>query len=319
MGELALPLPALRRTTTTTRLGALAPIAFGVAAVVLWIIAVRRADFAAMGKLGLFTILGPTYFLGLGLLCVGLALELVRTHPHEGRLCALVVVLIVFLFGTACAIEPVAALTSSWAHAGFVQYVFVHGHARNGFDAEFSWPGAFSMFSLVAGFMGKSDVLVLLRWFPLAIELAYLPAVLAIARASGVSRRAGWLGIALFYGTDWIYQDYFSPQAVNYLFYLVTVALVLTCWRPAAALVSRGHPALRARWAVTKLAFRVRRLRGEEAATDWPAPLLLGTFLVLCLLFAASAMSHQLTPYAIVLALGAVSYTHLTLPTILRV
>jgi hypothetical protein len=309
LAEVALPLPMVRRTAMTARLGALVPVACALAAAALWVVTVHRANFAAMGRLGLVSILGPAYFLGLALLCVGLAVELVRTHPHQGRLLGLVVVLIVYLFGSACAIEPVAALTSSWGHAGFVRYVFVNGHPRNGYSAEFSWPGTFSLFSLVAGYMGKSDVILLLRWFPLAIELAYLPAVMAIARASGVSRRVGWLGIALFYGTDWIYQDYFSPQAVNYLFFLVTVALVLTCWQPAAALVSRGHVALRARWAVTREAVRARRLLGYEAATSWPASTVMGAFLVLCLVFVAAAMSHQLTPYAIVLALLACLFT----------
>jgi hypothetical protein len=302
-------MPVARRTTATTRVRTAVPVACAVAAIGLWIVTVHRADFAAMGKLGLVTILGPSYFVGLALLCVGLAVELVGTRPNEGRLLGLVVVLIVYLFGTACAIEPIAALTSSWGHAGFVRFVFVKGHALDGYDAEFSWPGAFSLFSLVSAFMGRGDVIVLLRWFPLGIELLYLPALLAIARASGVSRRVGWLGIALFYGTDWIYQDYFSPQAVNYLFYLVIVALVLACWQPAVRLVSQGHPALRERWTATREALRVRRLRGDDATTSWPPTIVIATFLVLCLLFLASAMSHQLTPYAIVLSLLACLFT----------
>jgi hypothetical protein len=303
--ELATPLPVLRRRTTPSRLGAIVPLSCLGLAAVLWIVTVRRADFAAMGQLGLVSILGPSYFAGLALLCIGFTVELLRPHPAEGRLLALVVALIVFLFGTACAIEPVAALISSWGHAGFVRYVFVNGHPRNGYAAEFSWPGVFSLFALIASFMGKSQVIVLLRWFPLGIELAYLAPMLAIARASGVSRRAGWLGVALFFGTDWIYQDYFSPQAVNLLFYLATVAVVLTCWRPVSAAVASRRPALRERWATTRQALRWRRLLGGDATTSWPAPLLMRTFLVLTLIFVASAISHQLTPYAIVLALGA--------------
>ena len=303
MGELAIPMTVVRRSTVTTRLGATIPVACAVLAVALWIITVRGANYNAMGELGIITILGPSYFAGLAVVSIGFAVELLRPHPAQSRLLALVVVLIVFLFGTPCAIEPVAALTSSWSHAGYVHYVFVHGHALNNLDAEFSWPGVFSLFALVASFMGQSSVIVLLRWFPLGIELAYLAPMLAIARASGVSRRAGWLGVALFFGTDWIYQDYFSPQAMNFLYYLVTVAVVLTCWRPLAAVVARRRPALRERWSATKLALRPRRFLGEEATSSWPAPMLMGIFVVLTLIFVASSMSHQLTPYAIVLSL----------------
>jgi hypothetical protein len=303
--ELATPLPVVRRSRTPARLGAVVPLACAALAAVLWIVTVLHADYASMGPLGLVTILGPSYFAGLALVCVGFAVELLRPHPAERRLTVLVVVLLVFLFGTPCAIEPVAATTSAFSHAGFVRYIFVHGHPLNGYVAEFSWPGVFSLFAVVASFMGKSQVNLLLRWFPLGIELAYLAPMLAIARASGVSRRAGWLGVALFFGTDWIYQDYFSPQAVNLLFYLATVALVLTCWRPLATAVARRRPALSERWAATRRSLRWRRMLGDESTSSWPASRIIATFLVLCLIFVASAISHQLTPYAIVLALGA--------------
>jgi hypothetical protein len=301
--ELASPLPVVTTRRQTSLLGSIVPLGCVALAAVLWVVTVQSADYEAMGPLGLVTILGPSYFAGLTLLCMGFGVELLRTRPAESRLLALLVVLVVYLFGTACAIEPVAALTSTWSHAGDVRYVFVHGQPLNGYDAEFSWPGVFSLFALVAAFMGKSSVIVLLRWFPLGVELAYIAPMIAIARASGVSRRAGWLGAALFFGTNWIYQDYFSPQAVNVLFYLATVAVVLWCWRPVAGFVARRRPALRERWAMTRRAFRWRRLLGEEATSSWPAPRLIGAFLVLCLVFLASAISHQLTPYAIVLAL----------------
>ena len=188
---------------------------------VLWVVTVRRADYAAMGPLGLVTILGPVYFLGLAALSSARRRAPARVAPREVRLLGLVVVLVVFLFGTPCAIEPVAALTSSWVHAGFVRYVFVHGHALNGYDAEFSWPGVFSLVRARRRLHGQVERDRAAALVPARIELAYLAPMVAIARASGVSRRVGWLGIALFYGTDWIYQDYFSPQALNYLFYLV--------------------------------------------------------------------------------------------------
>jgi hypothetical protein len=305
LAELALPLRAVAPATARARATALAPVACGLLAAVCWVVTVRRADFTAMGPLGLVSILGPAYFAGLALLAIGMAVELVRPRPRERHLLGLVVLLVVFLFGTACAIEPVAALTSSWQHAGFVRYIFVRGHALNGFDAEFSWPGVFSMFALVVAFMGKASAIPLLRWFPLAIELAYLAPLLSIARSSGVSRRAGWLGVALFYATNWIYQDYFSPQAVNFLLYLVVVAVVLACWRPVVTAVERGRPALAVRLRGAREALRMRRLLGEAAATDWPPSLLLGSFLVVTLVIVGSAMSHQLTPYAIMLALVA--------------
>ena len=240
MADLTLRLPAAtRRESITERLTTNVWAACGALAVLAWLYTVHRSDYGQIGALGLVTILSPAYFAGLLLVGVGLSVELVRPRLREGRLLCLTLVLIVFLFGTACAVEPVAALPSAWIHDGYVQYLFAHGHALDGFDAEFSWPGMFSMGALVVSFMGQTDATSLLRWFPLVIELLYLPAMLAIARASGVGRRAGWLGIAIFYATDWIYQDYFSPQAVNLLFFLGAIAVVLTIWQPVALRVRR--------------------------------------------------------------------------------
>ena len=83
------------------------------------------------------------------------------------------------------------------------------------------------------GSTGLPGAVGFLRWAPLVFELLYLPPVLVIARFSGAGVRAGWLGVLLFYATNWIDQDYFSPQALNYLFYLVILATVLACWQPS--------------------------------------------------------------------------------------
>ncbi len=306
MADLTLRLPAAtRRESITERLTANVWAMCAAVAVLAWLYTVHRSDYGQIGALGLVTILSPAYFVGLLGVGVGFGVELVRPRVREGRLMCLTLVLIVFLFGTACAVEPVAALPSAWIHDGYVQYLYAHGHALNGFDAEFSWPGMFSMGALVVSFMGQTDAMSLLRWFPLVIELLYLPAMLAIARASGVGRRAGWLGIALFYATDWIYQDYFSPQAVNLLFFLGAIAVVLTIWRPVALRVRWHRPGLAQRRRDTREVVRLSRLLGDGATTDWPVATVLGVLGVLVLVFAASAMSHQLTPYAIVLALTA--------------
>ncbi len=305
MAELSVSLPATRRTAVTARLAEHLWVVTTALGVVLWVLTVHSAEYSRMGALGLVTILSPTYYLGLAVLALGLGVELVRPHVREVRLLCLTVVLIVFMFGTACAVEPTASLTSAWIHDGYVTFLFQHGHPLNGFDAEFSWPGMFSAGAVLVSFMGQTSAAVLLRWFPLAIELLYLPALVAIARASGVGRRAAWLGIAFFYATDWIYQDYFSPQAVNLLFFLCVVAVVLSCWRPVSLAVATRHPKLAQRRASTREALRLRRLLGGDATTDWPVPMVAGSLAVLTLVFLASAISHQLTPYAMVLALCA--------------
>lgn len=304
MAELATATAARapRRSRPETRL-LVAPV-LGVLSVALWFLAVHGSSFPTMRPLGLVTILPAAYFAGLAFVGAAMCLELVSPRPREAVLVVLIGILVLFVFGTPCAVEPTAALASSWIHAGYVQYLYTHGKALNGFNAEFSWPGAFSMMAVVIGFLGKTSAVGLLRWFPFVIELAYLAPLVAIARSCGVTRRAGWLGIALFYGTNWIYQDYFSPQAINLLFYLSAVALVLWTWRPVPTPVV--HPTgLRDRLRSLPRAVSLTRLRGQEAAPRAEPRVVLWVVGALLLIMAASSMSHQLTPYAIFLALGA--------------
>src|SRR5665213_3525207 len=70
-----------------------------------WIVAVTSANFLAMGPLGLVTVLGWTYFLGLGLVVIGFALELMRIQLRERRLIAFILLLILYVFATACSHE----------------------------------------------------------------------------------------------------------------------------------------------------------------------------------------------------------------------
>jgi hypothetical protein len=241
---------------------------------------------------------------------VGFTAELLRTPMRASRLVLLLVVLVIFLFGTAPAIEPVASLGDSWLMAGFTSYILHHGYVLTNFDARFSWPGFFSLGSVLASFTGQTNALGFIRWFPLFIELMYMAPLTVIARFSGVSRRAAWLGVALFYSTNWIYQDYFSPQALNFLFFLVIIAAIMACWRPKQRIrIERIEGRIYERLVGCRAVFKWSRLRGYDAITVWQPSSVLGVLALVGLLSLASALSHQLTPYALILALIALLMT----------
>jgi hypothetical protein len=295
-----------RPSTFAARLGRFAGLFVAAVAFVLWISAVRDAHYLQMGSLGLISVLSWPYFLGLALVTIGLAIELMRAPLRTSHVVVLIVVLVVYLFGTAPAIEPVASLTDSWIHAGFIQYFIQHGRPLENYDARFSWPGGFSLAAVIAGFTGRSNVYGFLRWFPLVSELSYLAPLLVIAKFGGVDRRTGLLGVALAYCSNWIYQDYFSPQGLNFFFFLVVVATVLACWRPRYTERLRSmRGTWRERFVQSRAILSVSRLRGNDATTNWSPRVTLAVLLLLSIITFGSAISHQLTPYAIVLALAA--------------
>jgi hypothetical protein len=301
---LATPLALTRRRRNVST-----PLVLGLSALVLWIVAVKQANINAMTPDGLVSILGWPYFAGLALIVAALALEIMRRGSRPRNLILLTLVFALYIYGTACAIEPVAGLNAGFVHAGFILYILQHGHSLNDYDGRFSWPGFFSLGAVLVSFAGLHNAVAFLRWFPLLIELSYMAPLIVIARCSGVGKRAAWLGIVFYYASNWIYQDYFSPQALNILFYLVIIAAVFACWEPATL----RYPAVRniivRFFASIRGLFTRSRWVGLDASTEWPHSHVFAVMLMLSLISLASALSHQLTPYALLLALMALLLT----------
>ena len=285
----------------TDRLGG--SLSVGIFGIISWLTAVTNANFGAMGALGLITVLRWPYYLGLVLVVVAFSYELLRNVLRPWRLTVLIAMLVLILFGTSSIVAPTPSLSDSYLHAGFIQYILQHGHVLSNFDARFSWPGSFALGALLVTFVGQTTAWDFLRWFPLVIELLYLAPLLAIARWSGVSRRAGFLGIAFFYTGNWIYQDYFSPQGLNFLFFLVLVATALSLWRPVMRVAGGRVAGLSNRWRITLQTASHRRLEGLDSIPRWDRSLTMTGIGLIAILIAASAISHQLTPYAMILAL----------------
>ncbi len=274
----------------------LAPPLLVLVSAVLWGVAILHARHTAMGPYGLISQMNWAFYLTLTVLGVAAARELTRTPLRSRALLLITVALVVVLFGTSPATTQVAALTDSYVHTGFTSYIIQHGAVLENFDARFSWPGAFALGGFVAQAAGVSTTLSFLKWFPLVIELAYLAPLWAIGRASGLSRRTAYLGTLLFYTGNWIYQDYFSPQALNFLFYLTLIALVLSMYRPLRATVLP-------RWRRALHTWRLQRILGLDTISTMRPRGEVALLAMAGVLVSASAVSHQLTPYAMVLSL----------------
>ncbi len=137
-------------------------------------------------------------------------------------------------------------------------------------------------------------------WASVAFNLLYLPPLLMLARALTRDRRLVWGTIWVFYITNWINQDYLSPQAFGYLLYLTILAMLLTYLRPRGAAVE--PPWRIGRWISVKL---------KVCAPDVPPPLTSGrtaqaVVALVVVLYAAAVTSHQLTPFAILLSVTAI-------------
>jgi hypothetical protein len=185
-------------------------------------------------------------------------------------------------------------------------YVLTTGTIDPDIDAYFNWPGFFFLSALATRAAGLDSALALSHWAPVAFELMYLPALVVIARAFTRDRRVAWSATWMFYVTNWVGQDYLSPQALSYLLYLAVVALVLTCLSRTAA---PDLPRWRERGARLLIRVGARRpdvaLR-EAGATTIAKPGQRAALVLVCVVLIAAAVgSHQLTPWMILSSLVA--------------
>lgn len=277
-----------------------------VAAAVVWFAALRSVDPARVSDLGIVTALGPVAFAALALATVSFALVLRRGDVSTPVALVHLGVLVLMLHGVSGLIGPEPPFNVVWRHAGVTDYVLQTGRVDPHIDAYFNWPGFFFLAGLTTRAAGLESALGLGRFAPVAFELMYLPALVVIARTFTRDRRLTWIAVWIFYVTNWVGQDYLSPQAMAYLLYLALMATVLTCFTRTTA---PDLAVWRARGVRALERLRLRRPGAvlAEAVPDHPTTPGQRSALVLAcvVLIAAAVGSHQLTPFMMLATLVA--------------
>jgi hypothetical protein len=270
------------------------------AALVLWVATIARMHPDDLSPWGLL----PEFPLGYWLALMGLVLSgTVLTQRARLRHLALMAhtgVLILVLYATAPAIEPVPRGTSVYKHVGIVQYIERFGSVDSNIDIYHRWPGFFSVSALFSQLAGLPDPTSYAAWAE--PFFATIDALLVWCGVQAVTRsmRNAWLATLLFTGGNWIGQGYFSPQAFGYVLMLGILLLVLVSLQGDA---NRFGGWVEGR--VRRIA-RVRvptRVEGPYPATGFRLRIA-GIVLLMDIVLAAS---HQLTPYVLLLQLGALA------------
>ncbi|MEV6902808.1 hypothetical protein [Amycolatopsis sp. NPDC051372] len=295
MTRLALAFPGFRRSRadleTPTQVSvpgspgwqwrdALSPL-LALLAALLWLLGLRPVLPTQLGSTGLITVLSPVLLASYPVLVAAVVLELVRRRPRPRVLACVTTLGVVLVYGLQPATEQTARLTVSWLHTGFARYIAENGHALDGYDARFSWPGFFSLTAFLTEASGQPDASPLLQWAPTFFAGAAVLGMRALAAAVFGNGRAGWLATWIFLLAEWTEQDYLSPQAAGYLIMLAALALTVRYLvRPGLAHPVRSRPG--------------RRL----PPTNLPRERLAAHGLIL--IFAlALAPTHQLTPFVL--------------------
>ena len=263
---------AWRRVGTALRRDHLAHGALIVFATVAAVWSIPRVEPAGLGPLGLASALGPVTFVALGSLLVGFAIGAVRSRS-ERLLASYVVAITVVFHGLGTFAYAHLRFPWAWKHVGIVDFIQRTGGVDptiESLNAYHNWPGFFGLNALLTDTSGLSTPLSFAAWAPIFFNLAYLAALYFVFRTFTADYRLVWTGLLFFSLGNWVGQDYFAPQAVAYLFYIVVIGVLLR-WFPLGRLGERGY--------------------GEEQTV---------AAAVIFVILAATVVTHQLTPIMLI-------------------
>lgn len=255
----------------------------------------------AIGSLGLIQALPLGYFACLAVLSLAFLWELF-VRPVTERVVVLatqIAGLVFLLHGAPALLEREPRFATAWLHAGFVSQILEHHVAPGDVDARFNWPGFFGAAAAITGAGGLDSAMPFVRWAPVVMVLFYLLPLYVIGHQVTGSSVITWFGLWVFVLVNWVGQDYFAPQSLAFLMYLVAIAILVTYFRdpdpdaPADGSSQHHHR-------------RLRQLLPLDGRRDLPASTRTRTLLVgvLLLIVLALAMSHQLTPIMLTAASG---------------
>ncbi|HTT51420.1 MAG TPA: hypothetical protein VMH35_08475 [Streptosporangiaceae bacterium] len=257
--------------------------------------ALQHVELNRMNGLGLLSVLPDGALAGVTLLALAFVLGLTLRRAHPVILGAALAGLVICLDGVTTFLEPAARFATSYQIAGYVQYISVTGKAAPGLAAYFSWPGFFVLISFLRGAAGLHGVLALMRIWPVLIDLLTLPPFFLLMRNLRISWRATWLAGFLLVAGNWVGQDYFSPQSLSYVLYLVFLAILVNWFTDPG--LSRKPPGRTAGPAGVHRLVSGRLDPGELSPRPASTPARVFLLSLLIGIFLVSVMSHQLTPF----------------------
>lgn len=291
------------------RLTPYAPLVLAALGIVAWALSVGHLHPYTAGAFGLVTHLPALWWTGLLLVTGAMVLALVPARPRAVVVLGSLVAFALVLHGTLPAAESTPRFEAAYTIAGFAQYIAQHGHTLPRIDARMSWYGMLSGDGMASMAMGV-PTMWFLRWAPLVFELIYLFPVKALANMSLRSPRARWAVLPIFLAGNWIDQDYFSPQAIGLLIYLVVAVVAVRTFAGRGLQPWPVNRLMGARW-VARARTRVLRwlyvpLDAEPAeAPPEPSTARHRTAFELLLFFlvAVLVITHEISPVALCIVL----------------
>jgi retron-type reverse transcriptase len=138
-----------------------------------------------------------------------------------------VVALVVILYGTAPLVYSYGRYAWFYKTIGVVQYINANGQLNSHIDIYQNWPGFFALAAWFGKVAGVASPLGYAKWAQLVFELAALPLLYLAYDALSLTVRQRWVALLLYASSNWIGQDYYSPQGLGTLLSLGVMAIAM--------------------------------------------------------------------------------------------
>lgn len=272
----------------------------GIASVILWSISLKYSNTATMGDYGLLSVLSPLYFSAIGLLTISFTISLSSQRMRTIILALHIVALIFMIHGTPALLYDAPRYPWSYKHIGVVSFIQENNGIRFNSNPYFNWPGFFALFALINEIAGLNSALIYAAWAQVFFNLLFFSALLMIFKALTNDQRLIWTALWLYFLTNWVGQDYFAPQALNYFLYLVIIAVFLTWFHSRESTVfERIQRVLPGGSTRIRHWFSVADARISSQKPLYPHQEV-GIKILIVLVAAFVTASHQLTPFILI-------------------
>jgi hypothetical protein len=274
--------------------------------VALWVVGISRTDASVLGPYGLPAVLPVIFYAGIAVLIVSAAAELFYARISTWRMSLHAAALATMLYGTAPLVYSQGRYTWLYKTIGVVQYINAHGHLNSQIDVYQNWPGFFALAAWFDKVAGVASPLAYAKWAQLAFELAALPLLYLVYEALRLTARQGWVAVLLFLASNWIAQDYFSPQALGTLLSLGIMALAMR-W----LYLGRPPPTRPPRTSRSPGSLEAAESTGHPVR---PGMTRFAVPVAICAVFTVLTFTHQLSPYMLVVQVSGLAVLRLLRP-----
>ena len=267
-----------------------------VLALVVWALSLRAIDVTGLGKLGLPPELPLGWYLSFSVLVLGGTMACWHSRSSPWLTAAYVLGLVVVVYATVPLVSDAPHYPWVYKHIGVSRFIEAGGGIDSSVDIYNRWPGLFALGAGFAEWAGL-DPLRYAAWAEPAFATAKVLLVAAVAYTVSRDRRVAGYSALLFAVGNWIGQSYFAPQPVAWIMGLTVVLLLMRQFATGDVNAFVGRVTARvfkAGQSVTPLSERL----------PWRDGWVVAGILVIN---SAVVVTHQLTPYLLLLQLGALA------------